>query len=578
MTGLLFPGQGTQRVGTGQALMRGFPDQVMPVIDEAATHCADLAALLRRGPPARLVHTQNAQLAVTAVNLGALAVVRASGVDFDVVAGHSVGLLSALVAAGCLSAPAALRLAAERGALMGALPEGGAMASLSGVTVEIAEEIARRATFETALPVVVAIVNGPATVVLSGSRPAVQRAADEAYGDEDAVKVTWLTVSHAFHSPLMAPAVSAWHAIVAELKLRAPRVPVIADSSGEALTAVADVREHLAAQLTTAVRWDLVSERLVRDGERRFVEVGDSKTLRALARPYPELLVDSMAMTHTLACLRDHGRLPDPHRVAGYSPGLRAARRVTGSSGSTPVALVTGASRGIGAATAQLLAMRRMHVIVNFRARAEQAQSVVDGIVLAGGSAEFAQADVSDEDAVRLMVRDIKRAHGRVDVLVNNAGITRDGYAAMMSLQKWRDVFDTNLTGAFLCCREVAKVMLAQNGGAIVNVSSIAGLVGTAGQINYASAKAGLMGLTRSFAAEVGPRGIRVNTVVPGFVETDMLATIPANELERQLAMVPLGRCGTVAEIAAAVAWLAGPEASYVTGATLVADGGLSRR
>src|SRR6266508_1259374 len=169
------------------------------------------------------------------------------------------------------------------------------------------------------------------------------------------------------------------------------------------------------------------------------------------------------------------------------------------------VALVTGASRGIGAAVARRLGTAGMHVVVNFKSRAADAQAVAAAVEAVGGTAELAEADVSAEDDVRSMVRNIKRNHGRIDVLVNNAGITADGYAAMMSLQKWSAVLDTNLTGAFLCSREVIKVVLAQGGGAIVNVSSVAGLVGTAGQANYSAAKAGLIGLTKSLAGEVSP-------------------------------------------------------------------------
>jgi 3-oxoacyl-[acyl-carrier protein] reductase len=201
----------------------------------------------------------------------------------------------------------------------------------------------------------------------------------------------------------------------------------------------------------------------------------------------------------------------------------------------------------------------------------------VAAVEASGGTAEVAEADVACEEAVRAMVRNVKRAHGRIDVLVNNAGITADGFAAMMSLQKWSAVLDTNLTGAFLCSREVMKVMLAQGNGSIVNVSSIAGLVGTAGQANYSAAKAGLIGLTKSLAGEAGPRGVRVNAVIPGFIDTDMLHTLPPGELDRQLTHVLLGRSGTADEVAAAVGWLAGGEASYVTGATLVVDGGLTR-
>lgn len=241
-----------------------------------------------------------------------------------------------------------------------------------------------------------------------------------------------------------------------------------------------------------------------------------------------------------------------------------------------PVALVTGASRGIGAAVARQLAAAGMHVVVNFRSRAEQADAVVAAIEAANGTAETLGADISAESEVRAMVRAIKHRHGRIDVLVNNAGITADGYAAMMSLEKWSSVVETNLTGAFLCSREVMKMMLARDAGVIVNVASVAGLLGTVGQANYSAAKAGLIGLTKSLARELGPRGVRVNAVVPGFIDTDMLRTLPPGELDRQLGHVLLGRTGSAEEVAAAVGWLAGPEASYVTGVTLVVDGGLT--
>jgi 3-oxoacyl-[acyl-carrier protein] reductase len=243
-----------------------------------------------------------------------------------------------------------------------------------------------------------------------------------------------------------------------------------------------------------------------------------------------------------------------------------------------PVALVTGASRGIGAAIATRLASDGMHVVLNYRERADPAKTVLAAIEAAGGSAELLPADVSDEAQVRTMVRQLKRVYGRIDVLVNNAGITADGYAVMMSLAKWSSVIDTNLTGAFLCSREVAKVMLSAGHGAIVNVASIAGITGTAGQANYSSAKAGLIGLTRSMAAEIGPRGVRVNAVVPGFIDTEMLGTIPRADLERLLTQVPLGRAGTADEVAEAVAFLASPRASYIAGSTLVVDGGLVRQ
>ena len=309
MTALLFPGQGTQRIGMGQMLARSFPEQVMPLIQEAAALCDDLPETLRRGPTEKLSQTSYAQLAVTTVNLGALAVLRSHGVGFDVVAGHSVGLISALVAAGCLDAPVALRLAHARGALMGALPGGGAMVSLNGASADAAADIARQASLGCETPVVVALVNGPETVVLSGGRVAAERAVS--YGTERGVKAAWLAVSHAFHSPLMAPAHEEWRAMVAALDLRPAHIPIVADESGELLTSAAAIGAHLTDQLTTPVRWDLVCERLLVMGQMHCVEAGDSKTLRALARPYPELVVESMAMGPTLAHVRDHGRLPE---------------------------------------------------------------------------------------------------------------------------------------------------------------------------------------------------------------------------------------------------------------------------
>jgi 3-oxoacyl-[acyl-carrier protein] reductase len=241
------------------------------------------------------------------------------------------------------------------------------------------------------------------------------------------------------------------------------------------------------------------------------------------------------------------------------------------------IALVTGGSRGIGAATARRLGATGCYVYVNYRSRERRAKEVVADILAGGGQAEAVGVDVRDEGAARAMVQQIRRSHGRLDILVNSAGITNDGYALMMSDRKWSAVIDTSLTGAFHCCREGIMLMLGGAGGAVVNVASVSGVVGLEGQANYSAAKAGVIGLTKSLAAELADRGVRVNAVLPGLVDTELVKTMPSAAVQETMSRIPMARLGTADEIAAAVCWLASSEASYITGTTLVVDGGLTR-
>lgn len=242
------------------------------------------------------------------------------------------------------------------------------------------------------------------------------------------------------------------------------------------------------------------------------------------------------------------------------------------------VALVTGASRGIGRAVAERLAADGYRVAINYLARADAALDVVASIRAAGGMALVIQADVRSGDEVRAMVRQVEEQLGPVDVLVNNAGITRDGLFVRMAEQDWLDVIDTNLHGAFNCTQAVLRTMMRRRWGRIVNVSSVAGLAGNAGQANYAAAKAGLVGFTRALAKEVGSRQITVNAVAPGFIETDMTADLKPEWKQQAIAMTPVGRFGQARDVAAAVAFLVSDEAAYVTGQVISVDGGLGMR
>ncbi len=237
------------------------------------------------------------------------------------------------------------------------------------------------------------------------------------------------------------------------------------------------------------------------------------------------------------------------------------------------VALITGASRGIGRAIAERLASDGATVVA--AARGENAAGTVAAIAAAGGRAEAVALDVTDSDAVAALVGDVVARHGRVDILINNAGIARDQLMLRMKRDDWDAVIATNLTAAFTCIQAVLRPMVKQRAGRIVNVASVVGQAGNAGQANYAASKAGLIGLTKSLALEVASRGITVNAVAPGLIDTDMTRAIAAAAHETWAARIPAQRLGTPADVAAAVAFLASDEASYITGHVLSVNGGM---
>lgn len=240
------------------------------------------------------------------------------------------------------------------------------------------------------------------------------------------------------------------------------------------------------------------------------------------------------------------------------------------------VALVTGGSRGIGRAIALRLAADGHAVAVNYAANRAAAEEVVETITANGGTAITVRADVGDTDAVTAMFETVEEHLGRVEVLVNNAGITRDDLLLRMGPEAWDQVIQTNLRSVYLCSRAAMRGMLRSRWGRIISVSSVSGISGNPGQANYAASKAGIIGFSKSIAREIGSRNITVNVVAPGFIETDMtkgLGTEIAEEVTRRVAV---GRLGRPEEIAAAVGYLASDDAAYVTGQTLVVDGGLA--
>ncbi|PSN14350.1 3-oxoacyl-[acyl-carrier-protein] reductase [filamentous cyanobacterium CCT1] len=238
------------------------------------------------------------------------------------------------------------------------------------------------------------------------------------------------------------------------------------------------------------------------------------------------------------------------------------------------VAVVTGASRGIGRAVAIALAAAGAQVVVNYARSSAAADEVVAEIAKGGGSAVAIQADVSQADQVDALIAGTLEKFGRVDILVNNAGITRDTLLLRMKPEDWQAVIDLNLTGVFLCTRAVAKIMLKQRSGRIINIASVAGQMGNPGQANYSAAKAGVIGFTKTVAKELASRGVTANAVAPGFIETDMTGDL--GNTEEILKFIPLGRFGQPEDIAGMVRFLAAdPAAAYITGQVFNVDGGM---
>lgn len=237
------------------------------------------------------------------------------------------------------------------------------------------------------------------------------------------------------------------------------------------------------------------------------------------------------------------------------------------------IVIVTGASRGIGRGIAELFAARGAYVVA--AARGDNAAGTVAGIEQAGGRAELVSLDVTDTASVEQLVSGVMARHGRIDVLVNNAGITRDQLMLRMKRDDWDEVIRTNLTAAFSCSQAVLKPMVKQRAGRIVNISSVVGQMGNAGQANYAASKAGLIGFSKSLAREVASRNVTVNVVAPGLIDTDMTRAITGKAQGDWAAQIPAGRLGTARDVAAAVCFLASDEASYITGHVLAVNGGM---
>lgn len=240
------------------------------------------------------------------------------------------------------------------------------------------------------------------------------------------------------------------------------------------------------------------------------------------------------------------------------------------------VAVVTGGSRGIGEGIVRRLASEGARVFATYNSNAEKALAIENELNSIGGTVRFIAADISNEESVKNLMDTVINETERIDILVNNAGMTKDNLLMRMSVQEWDDVISTNLKGVFLCCKAVTRTMMSQRHGKIINISSIVGFTGNAGQANYVAAKAGVIGFTKSLAKELSSRNILVNCIAPGYVETDMTQKLTEQQRQSFLDIIPLKRAAKADEVASVVAFLASDDANYITGQTIAVDGGLT--
>lgn len=557
----VFPGQGSQslgmlaELGAQQALVR----DTFAEASEALGY--DLWALVQNGPEERLNQTDKTQPAILTVSIALWRLWLAEGGARPAfVAGHSLGEYSALVAAESLAFADAVKLVERRGQLMQqAVPAGqGGMAAILGL--EDADVLA--ACAEAAQGEVVSAVNfnAPGQVVIAGAAAAVERAI-EACKARGAKRAVALPVSVPSHCELMRPAAEQFAASVESLQWQAPKISLVQNVSAAVPADLDTLRRDLLAQLYSPVRWVESIQLLAEKGVTELVECGPGKVLAGSTGAARRASIPMAWM----ASRRSPPRAPPwPEREKGENPMSLQGK----------VALVTGASRGIGQAIALELG-RLGAVVIGTATSASGAEKIAETLKANGVEGAGLVLDVSSDESVAATLEHIQQHLGQPLIVVNNAGITRDNLLVRMKDDEWFDVVNTNLNSLYRLSKAVLRGMTKARWGRIINIGSVVGAMGNAGQTNYAAAKAGLEGFTRALAREVGSRAITVNAVAPGFIDTDMTRELPEAQREALLGQIPLGRLGQAEEIAKVVGFLASDGAAYVTGATVPVNGGM---
>jgi 3-oxoacyl-[acyl-carrier protein] reductase len=563
-TALLFPGQGSQFPGMALDLWEKFDDvkKLFALADDVFG--MDVKKTLSDSTVDELKTTRLTQKMLALAELSALTALGGLGFVPIAAAGHSLGEYPALTAAGVLDARSCLKIVNARAEAMTKVVDGAVsgagfgMAAVLGLDGKSVVEVIE-AQHESGNPdIFAANFNSPAQTVVSGTKDGLGLA-EAAFLAAGARRVVPLAVGGAFHSPFMRDAADEFRDSLetmlkaGEITLNEPRIHFFSNVTGQELTESEKILSLMPQQITSGVLWTRIEERIAALEPSCVLELGPGRVLHGLWR-------DSGSGVKCFGA----GNVEDIAKL-GFVSGDKMRL-------SDKKALVTGATRGIGRAIASRFLAEGAEVWgVGTKAPADLAERQA----AAGGRLHFSAFDLAETAEIEGFIEGLVREAGRFDIVVNNAGITRDGLSLRMPLDDFRKVLDINLTAAFIVARTAARAMIQNRSGSIINMASVVGIHGNGGQVNYAASKAGLIAVTKTLAAEVAVRGVRVNAIAPGFMATDMTDAMAEAAKEKTLAAIPLKRMGTAEDVAACALFLASDEASYITGQVLPVDGGM---